>query len=54
MYSILLSPHATMIVVSQLSIEYPVFMALNYEVLATGTKRSMEKQLEEMDLQTGW
>lgn len=55
MYCIMLNAnHATLTIVSQWSIEYPVYMQLNYEVLFTGTKRDCENQLEQLDQSAGW
>ena len=54
MYCIMFSLQGTMTVVSMLSVTYAEMIHLNYTVLATGTKRAMEMQLEEMDYVAGW
>lgn len=51
-YHLLLSPNrATMTVISDTDLEYPIFVHLGYIELTAGTKRQCQEELERIDPQ---
>jgi len=54
MFAILLSPNATLTIVSQLSSTFAELSHLNYTILFTGSRLACEAQLEELEMSAPW